>query len=381
MSIREAVLLYFDHQLTMAPKEGVIEKMAPFFQIDWFSPVAPYSGQKLHQALDEAEGHIRSLIGKEGHLIFTSSGAEAVNHVVLGTYIDVTRKTGKNHFLTTNLSEAPAILSMTRLQEMGCLFDMVRVNGQGQLLKETLVESLTPRTALLSLSLGCGITGVFQKLEGIAELCQERGVLLHIDVSHVIDKIPIQVDADFVTFNGEQIGAPKGTGVLLVKEGVELSPFILGGNEQEGMRGGSFNVPAFIGLGEASRQALENRDHVAMETASLRAQFEQRVLALLPDVEVVLGEEVRLPHVTSLLFKGVKSDALAYCLAQDHLFASVGGGNFQQIHYLLKALKVADSHSGLSLSFSPKLGQEALLKAAKLCCETVVKLRRYSEKI
>ncbi|MCH9611493.1 MAG: Cysteine desulfurase IscS [Chlamydiales bacterium] len=377
--MREGALLYFDHQLTRPPKEGVVEKMAPFFHINWLSPVAPYS--EMEKPLEEAKAHIMALLGRKGHLVFTSSGAEAVNHVVLGSYIDVTRKTGKNHFLATNFSEAPSILSMTRLQEMGCLFDMVEVNESGQLTKEALIESLTPRTALLSLSLGCGITGVFQKLEGVADLCQERGILLHIDVTHVLDKVPIAIDADFITFNGEQIGGPKGTGGLLIKEGVELSPLILGGNEQEGMRGGSFNVPAFVGLGEAARQALESRDHEAMETAVLRAKFEERVLSLLPDTKIVLKDQVRLPHVTTMLFPGVKTDALAYSLAQENLFASVGGGNFQQLHYLLKALKLDDSHCGLSFSFSSKMGQEELLKAAKLIFENVAKLKRYSEAI
>ena len=374
-------MLYFDHGLTQPPKAGVIEKMAPFFQINWLSPVAPYSPAKVQEAIEEAQNQILKLIGKKGHLVFTSSGAEAVNHVVMSTYIDVTRKTGKNHFLTTNLSEAPSILSMTRLQEMGCLFDMVRVDESSQLTKKAVIESLTPRTALLSVSIGCGITGVFQRLEGLYELCQERGVLLHVDVTHLLDKVQLQVDADFITFNGEQIGGPKATGALWIKEDLELSPLILGGNEQDGMRGGSLNVPALVGLGEAARLAFENRDHFGMEAASLRAFFEKQVLALLPNTEIVLQDAVRLPHVSCMIFPGVKSDALAYSLAKEDLFASIGGGNFQQIHYLLKALNLNHSHSGISFSFSPEMGQDKLLKAAKLLFETVAKLKRYSEKI
>ncbi len=382
--MKGAILLYFDHQLTTQPKAGVVEKMAPFFQIRWHSPVAPYTiGEPLQKPIEEAYKEIYRLLGADSddHFVFTSSGAEAVNHAIMATYIDVTRKTGKNHFLSTNLSEGPTILSMTRLQEMDCLFDMVRVTETGQLTKEGLIEALTPRTALLSVSLGCGITGVYQKLSGIAELCRERGVLLHIDVTHALGKVRIALDADFITFNGEQMGAPKGTGGLLIRKELEVSPFILGGNEQRGMRGGSLNLPALVGLGEAAKQALENCDHAAMETARLRALFEERVQTLLPKAKVVLANEVRLPHVTTLIFPGVKTDALAYSLAQENFFAAIGGGNFQQIAFLLKALKIGESYSGLSFSFVPEMGQEELLKAAKLLFENVAKLQRYSEKI
>ena len=378
-------MLYFDHALSTPPAEGVIEKMAPYFQIHWHSPAAPYTiGEPLYKAVEQAKDRVGQLLNAdpEDHLIFTSSGAEAINQVVLGVYIDETRKNGKHHFLTTALSEAPSILAMTRLQnEMDCRFDMIRVDEKGQLTKKALIESLTPRTILISLSVGCGMTGIFQGLDGIAELCRERGVLLHVDVSHLLGKGDCRIDADFITFNGEQIGAPRGTGGLLIKGNRELSPLIVGGNEQEGMRGGSFNLPAVVGLGEAAWLAHENRDHVAFETARLRSLFEKRVQALMPDVAIVHDKELRLPHITCLLFPGIKSEALAFYLAKEQMFASMGGGNFQQLHFLLKALEVPNSHCGLSFSFSPEIGEEELLKAAKLLFESVTKLKRYSEQI
>ena len=113
--MRRENLLYFDHQLTTQPAEGVIEKMAPYFQIKWHSSAAPYTvGESFELALKESYTHIYELLGAldEDHFVFTSSGAEAVNHVVMSAYIDVTRKTGKNHFLATALNEAPSILSL-----------------------------------------------------------------------------------------------------------------------------------------------------------------------------------------------------------------------------------------------------------------------------
>ncbi|MCP5469028.1 MAG: aminotransferase class V-fold PLP-dependent enzyme [Chlamydiales bacterium] len=376
--------LYFDHQLTTPPREGVVEKMAPFFHIRWHSPVAPYTvGEPLFSIIEESEQHVRRLLGATDgdHFVFTSSGAEAVNHAIFSTYVDVTRKTGKNHYLSTNMSEAPSILAMTRLQEMGCLFDMVRVGAGGQLSAKSVAESLTPRTAMLSISIACGVTGVIQKIDEIAAICQERGILLHVDVTHLLGKGDVACKADLITFNGEQIGAPKGTGGLLVRNGLEISPLILGGNEQEGMRGGSLNVPALVGLGEAARQAHEDRDHTAMETARLRAVFEERLLALIPDAQIVLADALRVPNITAIVFPKVSTDALAFGLAHDHLFANMGGGNFQQIVHLLKACKISCPHSAISFALSVHTTQEEVLKAAKVVFENVAKLRRYSERL
>ncbi len=147
---------------------------------------------------------------KEDHLIFTSSGAEAVNHVIWATYVDVTRKTGKNQFLCSNLDEAPTIMAMSRLQECGCLFHMVPSTPYGYVTAKEVAEKITPRTALLSLSWANGLTGVIQPVAEIAELCHERGILFHVDATHVLGKGDFTIEesgADFLTFNWTDRGS------------------------------------------------------------------------------------------------------------------------------------------------------------------------------
>lgn len=140
----------------------------------------------------------------EDHYLFTS-GAEAVNQVIMGTYIDVTRKTGRHHFLASTVGEAPSVMAMTRLEEMGCHFQMVPVNSEGIVTPQALAETLTPRTALLSLSWGNGLTGIVQPIEQIAKLCEERGILLHVDATHVLGKgyfLFKESGIHFLTFSG-----------------------------------------------------------------------------------------------------------------------------------------------------------------------------------
>ena len=160
---------------------------------------------------------------KEDHFIFTSSGAEAVNHAVFAAYLDITRKTGKNHFLCSILDEAPTIMSMNRLNELGCVFQMIPSINEGRVTVKDVAEMITPRTALLSISWANGLTGVIQPLTEISALCKDRGILFHVDATHTLGKGDFSFQesgADLLTFNGPS----GGMGGLFIRSGIEISP-------------------------------------------------------------------------------------------------------------------------------------------------------------
>ncbi|MFN0064656.1 MAG: cysteine desulfurase family protein [Chlamydiales bacterium] len=335
---------------------------------------------KLHfaipkkESLREAYEAIYTLLGAEEseHFIFTSSGAEAVNSVVMAAYIDVTRKTGKNHYLSSSMGEAPAIMAQTRLQEMGCSFDMVPVTEEGVMDVKSVTEAITPRTALLSCSYACAMTGVVQPIAEIAQLCKERGILFHVDVTHALGKIEIDCPADFLTFDGEQMGALPGTGGILMRGEVEMSPLILGG---------ILNTSALLELGKAAKTAHENRDHNYMELTGLRLVLEERLRKLIPDSEIVLEKSLRLPHIIAFIIPGVTTDALLYRLQREGIFASGGGNHFQRLAFLLEACKIEGSkrESGISFALTSYFTQDEILREVKMIFEVTCELRRYSE--
>ena len=361
-------MIYLDNQTLSPPSKEVLDAVAASMQNKWQSSLAPYS--TYIQDLDP----LYTLVGanKEDHFLFTSSGAEAISNVVMSTYIDVTRKNGKHHYLTSSTGEAPAILSMTRLQEMGCHFQMV--DGMSV---EAFAETITPRTALISLSWADGMSGVIHPISEIAKLCKERGILFHVDASHVLGKghFPFADSGiDFMTFNGEQIGGPKGSGGIFIRDGCELSPLIFGQ---------ALNHPALAGLIVAAKQGYEMCDHLCIETAHLRTTFEQKICASLPDTVIFFRDQKRLPSITAMGFPGVTSDALCFLLMKRKVFANMGGGNFQQISHLLKANQVPAPlrHSGLSFALSSKTSAEQIEIAVEQVIDVVKKLKRYSEAI
>lgn len=379
--------LYFDHATATFPSEQAIGRMLPFLTDEWGTPAAPHRmGQRLYPAIEEAYRSLYALLGakEEATLLLTSSGAEAVNHVMQSVYFDLTRLTGKNQYVTGATDEAPALMAARRLEQLGCVSRLAQSNAEGQITAAAIADVLSPRTALVSLSWANGLTGVIQPVAEIAALCQQRGVLFHLDATHVLGKLYFDladVGADFISFDGDALHGPKGTGGLYLREGTSLSPFICGGTSQNGLRGGNLNVPGLVGLGVACREALEARDLLCTETARLRNLFEKKVLEAYPEALFFFKKSERLPHISAIAFPGILNESLLFALNKQGLCCSIGGGLFQQIGLILNASHVPlpFAHSALSFAFSRATTEEEVIRGAALVAAAAHRLRKLSQ--
>lgn len=382
-------LIYLDNSTTSRPSEKAISAMMPYFTDMWGHSSAPHQkGQQLQQSLAENFKTLYRFLGAtlEDSFVFTSSGVEAVNQVVQSVYRNVTLPTGKNQYITSSLDEAPSILSISHLEALGCIGKNIPANSQGYVTADALAGILSPRTALVSLSWGNGLTGVIQPIEEIAALCQQRGVLLHLDATHVLGKLVYDlndVKADFITFNGSQLHAPKGTGGLYVKQGVKCSPLLVGGSEQGGLRAGEINMPGLAGLAAAAQEALESRDYVCTEIARLRDKLEEGIIAGYPRATPLFRDQNRLPHCTSIAFPGIINEALLFLLNRKGVCASIGGNQLQQLGLILLASKMDSSlaQSAISFSLSRYTTEEEIDHAIYLTLEAAQQLSKISDKI
>jgi cysteine desulfurase len=381
--------IYLDNNTTTRPTERVIAKMIPFLTDRWGVPSQPHQrGQNLIGAVDEALRGIYALLGaKESDtVLFTSSAAEGINHVVTSTYFDVTIHTGKNHYLTSNIDEAPSLMAMGRLEQLSCLSKLIHASPNGKIMPDVVAESISPRTALISLSWANALTGVINPIEEIASLCTERGIYLHLDASNTLGKIAIDwnlVPAHFLTFNGDSIHAPSGTGALFIRSDVKACPFILGGIEQGGLRAGNYSLAALAALGQASREALDSLDLMGTEVARLRSKLEEGLLAAIKDSVVFFKDQERVPHTTAMAFPGACNEALLFLLNRKKVFASIGGGSHQQIGLILNACGVDPllSQCAISFSLSCETTEEEIDRTVEVVAECVGQLRKTSSKI
>lgn len=378
--------IYLDNSSTARPSEEAVSKMLLFHTEKWGIPSQPHQmGCEIALPMNEAYRAIYRLLGAKDQdtVVFTSSGAEAINQAIFSTYQEVSVPLGKNHFISTAIDEAPSMMSMHRLEAFGCSATQLKPNSQGVITPKSLVEAITPRTALFSIPWASGLTGVVQPILELAEICKLRGVRLLVDATHALGKIFFELgdlSIDFLAFNGEQVHAPKGTGGLYAREGIFLTPFIVGGMEQAGLRAGSINVPCLVGLGVAAKQALEARDYLCTEVARLRMHFENEVIRRISSAKILFGYEERVPHITAISFPGVLNESLLFSLNRRGVFASIGGGSQQQLTYFLHTCGVAPrlAESALSFSLSRETTEEQVERAAQALEVSYMKLRKIS---
>lgn len=382
-------MIYLDNSTTTRPSERSISRMMPFLTDRWGIPTAPHQkGQELQSALLESYQALYELVGAEDGdtVVFTSSGTEAINQVIASTYRDVTLSTGKNQFLTSAIADAPAIMAINHIEQLGCVGKTIEVNQQGIVTAEALSEALSPRTALVSLPWANGLTGVIQPLAEISDLCQQRGVLLHLDATHVLGKLFYElgdIGADFITFNGDQLHAPKGTGALYVKQGIKCSPLLFGGVDQGGLRAGPVNMPGLAAFSAAAKELLDNRDFICTEIARLRDRLEIGIRQGFPEAFALFQNQDRLPNCTAITFPGVINESLLFLLNRKGICASIGGGEFQQLSLILSTCQFNPqiAHGAVSFSLSRYTTEEEIERAIQLIVESAQQLRRLSSQL
>jgi cysteine desulfurase len=360
--------------------------MIPFFEEQYGLPSEPHGmGQSLLPALETSYKSIYTLLGakEDDQFVFTSSGAEAITQVMHSVHHTIVRQSGKNHFVISEIADAATTLSVAALEDEGCRLQIAKVSRTGYVTIDAIAEAITPRTCLVSLPLTTSLTGVIQPLTEIAALCKQRAILLHVDVTHALGKLFIDFDelgANFITFNGDHIQAPKGTGGLFSRH-AQLLPLIHGEEESYRLRGGSLNVPGLIGLGQAALEAESSKSLYCTEVARLRDSFESQLLNKYPEAQIPFSSEERLPHTTVVAFPGISNEALLHALSRKQLFASIGGGSFLPIEHILRSSGIDPlvAQSAIAFTLSKETTVEEINGAVTIISEAASRLRRLSK--
>lgn len=380
-------MIYLDHHSATRPCTAALERMTPYLQEHWGPSFAPHRmGQELMAALDSRYQILYDWVeaSPKSTFVFTSSGAEAINQVLWSVFLERSRKEGKSHFVTSALEDAPTMQMHKRLESLGCFVKIAGVDASGKIDLEQLKALINPRTALISVSFAQGLTGVIQPIEEIVQIAQEKGVLLHVDATYALGKLPVSLrdlPIDYLTFSGDRLHAVKGSGGVFAQEGAPLEPLIVGGSEQASLRGGAFDIPSFMALTAAVQQADLYLDVMGLEVARLRDRFEQEVQQRLPGVKALFQEELRLPNTSTLVFPRCHQEALLYLLNRKGLYATSGGTYSQRLSRLLQASGFSERESECALSFalSRMNTEEEIVRAAHLLAEAAQHLHLFSQ--
>jgi cysteine desulfurase len=309
-------------------------------------------GHKIRHAREQVAG----LLGCEpSEIIFTSGGTESDNAAIKGT---LAAAPNRRKVITTRV-EHPAVLAACRdLENHGYTVVELAVDKQGRLDLAELEEQIDDDTVLVTVMYANNETGVIFPVEKIAEIVTGRGVVFHTDAVQAVGKIPLNLtksNIDLLSLSGHKLHGPKGVGVLYVRKGTRLSPFMLGGHQEAGKRAGTENVPGIVGLGKACELAAENIEEENRKVKYLRDKLENAMLHKCPDCRLNGDKENRLPNTSNISFEYIEGEAILLMLDKFGICASSGSactsGSLEPSH-VLRAMGVPFTAAHGSIRFS-----------------------------
>jgi len=350
-------VIYVDNNATTKVAPEVMEEMLPYFNEYYGNPSSMHTfGGMVEHKIVEARERLAKLLGASPEeIIFTSCGTESDSTAIQAAILS---NPNKKHIITSRV-EHPAVKNLYEyLSKNGYRVTFVPVDRKGRLDLDYLHKNLGEDTAIVSIMWANNESGVIFPIEEIGEVLKEKGIVFHTDAVQAVGKIPIDLKitaVDMLSLSGHKLHGPKGVGALYVRKGTKYSPFLIGGHQEKGRRGGTENVASIIGLGKASELAAANLLDENIRVKRLRDKLEAELLNRIPN-SIVNGDiENRLPNTTSIAFEYVEGEAILLMMDEYGICASSGSactsGSLEPSH-VLRAMGVPFTAAHGSIRFS-----------------------------
>jgi cysteine desulfurase len=379
-------VIYLDHNATTPLDEGVLEAMLPWLREGWGNPSSPYRfGNQARAAVERARSRVaEALGGRPDEIVFCSSGTESDNLALRGVARALASR--GNHVVTTAIEHHAVRNTCRALEKEGFRVTVLPVSREGVVDPGTVAESLGPETILVSVMHANNETGVLQPVEEIASVTRGRGIPFHVDAVQSAGKVTSRLahlGADLVTLSGHKLYGPKGSAVLYVREGTPLTPVTTGGAHEGGLRAGTENVAAIVGLAEALDLALERAEADGARLLALRDRLEAQVLAAIPRVKLNGARAARVPNTSNISFPGVDGESLILGLDVNGICVSSGSacstGEPEPSGVLLAmGLSALEAQGAVRFSLGRGTTEEEIDTTVRVLSRTVERLRTLS---
>lgn len=318
--------VYLDYNATTPVDARVVDAMLPYLREHFGNPSSAHGyGESAHTAVAAAREQVAVLIGaRPEEIVFTGCATEANNLAIRGV-AQALRQRGA-HIVTSAVEHPSVIAPCEYLRSAGWEVTVVPVDPHGRVDPDRVAAALRSDTVLVSVMHANNEVGSIQPLAEIAALTRARGIVLHTDAAQSVGKIPVAVDVldvDLLTLAGHKFYATKGVGALYVRTGTAIEPVLVGAGHERGLRPGTENVPALVGLGAAAQLAAQSLDDEAAHLRTLRERLHTALAAAIPGLALNGHPEFRLPNTLNVSFPGVSGRELL-ARAQADVAASVG---------------------------------------------------------
>ena len=316
-----------DNAATTKMTSAVIQAMLLSMKNAWYNPSSLYTpAQRAADALRNARVQIAACLNATpDEIIFTSGGSESNNQAILSAARAGVQE-GKRHIISTAIEHHAVLHTLEKLEREGYEVELLDVQSNGIIPAAQVERAIREDTCLVTVMYANNEIGSIQPISEIGAICRERSVTFHTDAVQAAGHLPIDVKAqsiDLLSLSAHKFHGPKGTGALYVRKGIPVTRLIEGGNQEQGRRAGTENVPAIIGMAAALEQACAHMAENAQKVSALRNQLIEG-LSRIPGTVLNGDPENRLPGNVNLSFAGIEGESLVLLLDQQGICASTG---------------------------------------------------------
>ena len=353
-------MIYLDNAATTRLSETAFEAMRPYMLDQFANPAGTYSyASGAANAVEEARKQLAGVIGaKASEIYFTSGGTESDNWTLKGV-MQANAAKGK-HLITSAIEHHAILHSAEALKKQGYDVTILPVDSDGVVDLDALEKAIRPDTVLISVMAANTEVGTLEPLEKIGEIAHAHGVLFHTDAVQAFCHVPLDVERmhiDLLSASGHKFHGPKGVGLLYVRKGVKIAPFMDGGAQEKKRRAGTTNVPGIVGMAAAAAEAVAHMDEIAKKEIAVRDHLIARIEKEIPHAKLNGHRTQRLPGNVNFCFRFIEGESMLMLLDDSGVCASSGSactsGSLDPSHVLLAlGLPHEIAHGSLRLTLS-----------------------------
>ena len=348
-------MIYMDNAATTKMTPAVIQAMLLCMEDIWYNPSSLYApAQRAAEALRDARARIAACLNASpDEIIFTSGGSEADNQAIRSA-ARAGAQAGKRHIISTAIEHHAVLHTLEKLEREGYKVELLDVNSNGVVSVAQLERAIREDTCLVTVMYANNEIGSIQPVSQIGAVCREKGITFHTDAVQAAGHLPIDVPAqniDLLSLSAHKFHGPKGIGALYARKGIPMTRLIEGGDQEQGRRAGTENVPAIMGMAAALEEACS---HMAENTQKMSALRNRLIAGLsqIPDAVLNGDPENRLPGNVNFSFEGIEGESLVLLLDQHGICASTGSA--------CTAQSLSPSHVLLAIGRSDEMAASAL---------------------
>jgi cysteine desulfurase len=379
--------VYMDHTAGMPIDPRVLEAMLLYFSQIYGNPSSLHTwGNEARKAVEDARAKLVSLVGakRSEEIFFTSGGTESNNLAIRG--VAYRNKDKGNHIVTTEIEHMSVMNTCKSLLKEGFNLTFVPVDKYGVVDLQALEKAITDKTILVSVMYANGEIGTIEPIKEIGEIVHGKGVLLHVDAVAASGQVPINVEnenIDLMSISSHDMYGPRGAGALYIKTGTRIQPVIFGGGQEKGLRSGTENVPAIVGMGKAAEIAKTEMKTEGERLSSLRDKLIKGLIENIPSSFLNGHPLKRLPNNASIRFSYIEGESLLLSLDMLGVAASSGSActskTLEPSHVLLAiGLKHEEAHGSLLFTLGKQNTEEDVDYVVNALPDIVKRLRSIS---